>query len=138
MAGISFDGLDEFLLSMEEVEAMPEYVQDKMLNAQADFLIPEIQARGRAYGVGSGNLLKSIKKGKPKRGKKGGRQMIVAPRGKNKTSGTPNGYVGFLNNYGSRHNTAKPFWTDTVSMSEKSLNQVAATVYDEWLKSKNL
>ena len=61
MAGISFDGLDEFLLSMEEVEAMPEYVQDEMLNAQADFLIPEIQARGRAYGVGSGNLLKSIK-----------------------------------------------------------------------------
>ena len=136
--GFKVSGLDEFSLSLQEMAELPDSVQDDMLNAQADFLITEIQERGSAYGVGSGNLLKSIKKGKPKRGKKGDRKIIVAPRGKNKTSGTPNGYVAFLNNYGSRHNVAKPFWTDTVTLSEKSLDKVAATVYDQWLKSKNL
>ena len=138
MANFSVDGLDEFMLSMQQVAELPESVMDDMLNEQADFLIPEIQERGRAYGVGSGDLLKSIKKGKPKRGKNGGRQLIIAARGRNKVSKTPNSYVAFLNNYGSRHNVAKPFWTDTESMSDKSLNKIAAGVYSLWLESKNL
>lgn len=124
MANFSISGLDEFMLSMQQVAELPESVMDEMLNEQADFLIPEIQKRGYAYGVGSGELLKSIKKGKPKRGKNGGRQLIIAARGRNKVSKTPNGYVAFLNNYGSRHNVAKPFWTDTESISDKSLNEI--------------
>ena len=138
MANFSVSGLDEFMLFMQQVAELPESVMDEMLNEQADFLIPEIQKRGYAYGVGSGELLKSIKKGKPKRGKNGGRQLIIAARGRNKVSKTPNGYVAFLNNYGSRHNVAKPFWTDTESISDKSLNEIAARAYNLWLESKNL
>lgn len=138
MAGFSFSGLDDLILSMAEVEAMPEYVQDEILNAQADVLVIEIQRRGEGYGVhDSGKMLASIKKGKAKRGKKGGRQIVISARGERK-NGVSNGEVAFLNNYGTRHQKARPFWSDAEKLSEKTMQSVGFAVYDRWLKSKGL
>ena len=40
MAEFRADGIDGLMLSLEDVANMPEEVQDKMLNAGADALIP--------------------------------------------------------------------------------------------------
>lgn len=143
MAEFSFSGINELELSLREIEELPEEVADEMLEAQADVLIDEIQNRGEAYGVmapGSGKMLKSIKKGKAKRGKNGTRQIVVSPRG-SRTRGkkkTSNAEIAFLNNYGTRHQQARPFWSDAEKTSEKSMEKAAAEVHDKWLISKGL
>jgi len=142
MAEFHCDGLDGLLEDMQAIETIPDYVKDAILNAQADALIPEIQERGRAYGVeaeGSGKMLRSIKKGKI-RVNKTSRTLTVSPtgsrvRGKKRTK---NSEIAFLNNYGTRHQKARPFWTDAEATSAKTVTVAGANVIDEWLKSKNL
>jgi HK97 gp10 family phage protein len=136
-------GLDGILNSLQEFEALPDYVKDDILNAQADALIPEIQERGKAYGVeDTGTMLKKIKKGKVRHNKKG-RYIVVAPRGtrirvgKNgKATKITNAEIGFLQNYGTRHQKAKPFWSDTVEMSERTVTKAGEEVLDRYLKEK--
>lgn len=143
MAEFSFSGIDDLSLSLREIEELPEEVADEILEAQADILIDELQNRGKAYGVAapdSGKMLRSIKKGKPKRGKKGTRQIVVSPRGsrmRGKKKIT-NAEIAFLNNYGTRHQQARPFWSDAEKTSEKSMEKAAAEVHDKWLISKGL
>ncbi len=137
MATFSVDGLDDLALSLSEISEIPEDIQDEILNAQADILIPQIQERGRGYGVErSGMTLRSIKKGKAKKGKNG-RVLVVAPRGRNKKK-VSYSEIAFLNNYGSRKQSARPFFTDAVAVSEQTMHKAAERVYDRWLKSKNL
>ena len=111
MATFEVDGLDDLFLSLSEISEIPEEVQDEILNAQADALIPEIQARGHGYGVEqTGMTLRSIKKGKAKKGKNG-RNLVVAPRGRNKRK-VSYSEIAFVNNYGSRRQAApaRPPW----------------------------
>ena len=67
MAEISFKGLDEFRLSLEEVANLPDEIIDEMLNAGAD-VAAEAQRKEAAvvlrgeYATGTTAL--SIKKGK--------------------------------------------------------------------------
>ena len=143
MAEFYFSGVDALELSLKEIEELPDDVVDEMLGAQADVLIEEIRRRGEGYGVkapGSGKMLKSIKKGKAKRGKNGTRQIVVSPRGarirgKKKTT---NAEIAFMNNYGTRNQQARPFWSDAEKLSEKTMEAVAAEVHDRWLASKGL
>jgi len=136
----SVSGLDELMLSMKEIEEIPEAVVDEMLNAQADVLIPEIQERARAYGVvDSGKTIKSIKKGKPKT-KKGLRFIVVKPYGTRirKSQKISNAEIAFLNEYGTRETPARPFFRDACEISAKTMTKAAFGIYDRWLKSKNL
>ena len=130
------------MLSMQEIAEIPDEIIDAILNAQADALIPEIQERGRGYGVeaeGSGKMLKSIKKGKI-RIKKKSRSITVSPtgsraRGKKRTKNTE---IAFLNNYGTRHQKARPFWTDAEKTSALTVTAAGEQIVDKWLTSKNL
>lgn len=138
MPEISFDGLEGLMLSMKEISVIPDEVKDAMLEAQADFLADEIRKRGEGYGVqDSGDMLASIKKGKPKKGKNGGRQIAVSARGRRK-NGVRNSEIAFLNNYGTRHQKARPFWTDAEKASESTMSKISSEIYSDFLKSKNL
>lgn len=140
MAEFTVDGLDGLIASLREVAEMPEEVQDEILNAQADALIPEIQKRGRGYGVDdTGKMLRSIKKGKVRMGK-GYRYIVVAPRGTRKrgNSRTTNAAIGFFNNYGARGIPARPFWTDAVELSARTVEKAGMEPFDRYLQSKDL
>nr|WP_326216488.1 hypothetical protein [uncultured Oscillibacter sp.]DAZ27269.1 MAG TPA: hypothetical protein [Caudoviricetes sp.] len=142
MAEFDVSGLDALMLSLQQVAELPEDVQDDVLNAEADILVEEIRERGQGYGVmapGSGRMLKAIKKGKV-RIHKNDREIRVYASGSRKRGGTTvkNSEIAFLNNYGTRHQTARPFWTDAVKLSEKTMEAVGQAVYDRWLKSLNL
>lgn len=144
MAQFEFSGIDDLILSMEQAEALPEYLVDEILTEQAEVLAEEIRLRGKGYGVeakeGGGKMLASIKPGKPKKGKKGGRQIVVSARGSRKRGNTKvtNGEIAFLNNYGKRNQNARPFWSDAESMSEKTMRRVAREIYDRWLTKLGL
>lgn len=148
MANLSFSGVDDLMLSLQEVAEIPDEVQNQMLNAGADVLIPEIKARGEGYGVrDSGDLLDSLTKSKIKKNQKVGRYISIyfkgsRVRGKDKKSGKPkrikNSEIAFLNEYGTRHQPARPFVKDTIEMSAATVTKAQSEIYDEFLKSKDL
>lgn len=140
MAEIGFSGLDELMLSMEEIAQIPDEVQDAMLNAQADVVTAAQKARARAYGVqDTGLVIFSIKKGKPKR-KKGVRVIYITPSGTRRRGKQTvrNAEIAFINEYGDRRQRARPFIRDANEACAEATTQAGFEVYDKWLKSKNL
>lgn len=140
MAEIGFSGLDELMLSMEEISEIPDEVQDAMLNAQADVVTAAQKARARAYGVqDTGLVISSIKKGKPKR-KKGVRVIYITPSGTRRRGKQTvrNAEIAFINEYGDRRQRARPFIRDANEACAEATTQAGFEVYDKWLKSKNL
>lgn len=140
MAEIGFSGLDELMLSMEEIAQIPDEVQDAMLNAQADVVTAAQKAKARAYGVqDTGLVISSIKKGKPKR-KKGVRVIYITPSGTRRRGKQTvrNAEIAFINEYGDRKQRARPFIRDANEASAEATTQAGFEVYDKWLKSKNL
>ena len=140
MAEIGFSGLDDLILSMEEIAQIPDEVQDAMLNAQADVVTAAQKAKARAYGVqDTGLVISSIKKGKPKR-KKGVRVIYITPSGTRRRGKQTvrNAEIAFINEYGDRRQRARPFIRDANEACAEATTQAGFEVYDKWLKSKNL
>lgn len=137
MATLNCNGLDDLILSMKEIAEIPQEVQDEILNAQADIVVEEQKRIGRIYGVEkTGITLKSIKKTKPKT-KKDGRTIYVYPQGKNK-DGNRTAEVAFIANYGKKSQKAKPFITEANERSAEATTQAAMSVYDRWLRTRDL
>lgn len=140
MAEIGFVGLDDLILSMEEIAQIPDDVKDEMLNAQADVVTAAQKTKARAYGVqDTGLVISSIKKGKPKR-KKGVRVIYITPSGTRRRGKQTvrNAEIAFINEYGDRKQRARPFIRDANEASAEATTQAGFEVYDKWLKSKNL
>lgn len=140
MATFSSNGLDELILSLEEVAQLPDSVKDEILNAQADVVVQAQRQKARAYGVHrTGLTVEKIGKGKPKT-TKDGRVIYVYPkgsrlRGKKKTR---NAEIAFVNEFGSRKQKARPFIHDANEECAAATVAAGAEVYDRFLKSKNL
>lgn len=137
MATFNCNGIDDLMLSMAEIAAVPEGIQDEMLNAQANIVERAQKSKGSAYGVHrTGVTLGSIKRTKIKSGKDG-RGLSVYPQGKN-ADGNRNAEVAFINEFGKRGQTARPFIKDANESSAAQTTEAARKVYDAWLSSKNL
>lgn len=142
MASFSYTGLDDFILSMEEVANLPDDVIDEMLNAQADILVEAQRRECMAMGVhskGGGQTLKAIKKGDIKN-EKGQRVIHVYPsgtrqRGKKRVR---NGEIAFINEYGKKGQKARPFIRVANEKSAGQTTQAGREVYENFLKTKNL
>lgn len=146
MAEFGCSGLNELMLSFQEITEIPEDVQDQILNAQADVVVSAQRNRVRAYGIFDGSspvhVASSIKKGRPKL-KKGTRVLYVSPtgtrtRGRGKTQKVRNAEILFVNEFGKRGQKARPAVADANEACAEETTQAGFRVYDEWLKSKNL
>lgn len=156
MAEFSFKGLDEVRLSLKEVAELPDEVVDEILNAGADALVPaqrrEAEKLGKVGGYrnpgqkrdySTGTTARSIKKGRVKLAKNGGRALYVAPtgsrtRGKKKPRATRNAEIAFVNEFGTRTIHARGFLAKANEASAAAVEKAEFDVYDKWLKSKNL
>lgn len=141
MSEFSFSGLDEFMLSMEEIAQIPEDVQDAMLNAQADVVVEAQKQKARTYGVqDTGAMIQSIKKGRIKTGKNGERLIYVTPSGSRKRGNTVvrNAEIAFVNEYGTRDQKARPFIKDANETSAEATTEAAAAIYFKWQEDKGL
>lgn len=140
MASLSVNGLDDLMLSLEEIAAIPDDVAQAMLDAEAQVVEEAQIAQGMAMGVyDTGDTLRSIRRGRMKRTKEGGRAVYVTPQGVN-DKGERNAAVAFMNEYGvpSRRIPARPFIATANAAAVEPAVAEAEKVYDEWLKSKGL
>lgn len=141
MAEITFAGMEELLLSMEELAQIPEEVQDKMLNAQADVVVEAQKEKARVYNVqDTGAMIQSIKKGRVKRAKGGSRVIYVTPTGSRKRGGKTvrNAEVAFVNEYGRRNQQARPFIRDANETSANATTEAGAAIYYKWQEQNGL
>ena len=137
MASLNCEGIDNLMLSLKDISEIPSGVKEDILNAQSDIIVKAQKEKGITYGVHkTGLTITSIKKGGPKT-KNGIMSIYVTPTGKNK-DGNRNAEVAFVNNYGRRNQKARPFITDANEQSTEATTKAALSVYDKWLKSKDL
>lgn len=152
MAEFSFEGLDEFALSLKEVAELPDEVIDEMLNAGAD-VAAEAQRRealklgklggyrndGQRIDWSAGETARSIKKGRVK--VKDGRRVIyvtpVGSRTRGKTT-TRNAEIAFLNEFGTKTIRARGFIRKANEDSAAATTAAQLAVYNKFLESKNL
>lgn len=140
MAEFSSHGIDDLLLDMQQIEEIPENVQDEMLNAMADVTAREQQKKALAYGVqDTGITIRSIKKGKVKL-RKGVRVIYITPTGTRKRgrNRVRNAEIAFVNEFGTDGQKARPFVRDGNAASAEQATQAATDVHERWLRSKNL
>ena len=138
MADFGVSGLDELMLSLQEVAQLPEDVQDEMLNAQAAVVLQSQQSAAQAI-KDTGQTARSLRKGKPK-SKKGARSVSITffgSRKRGKTS-TRNAEIAFVNEFGKRGVPARNFIRSANERSAAASTQAAAIVYDQYLRSKGL
>ena len=144
MPAVTFDGLDDLMLSMKEIADIPDDVKDEMLQAKAAVVIPAMKAKAESMGIrqnipDGGRMIDSIKAGKPKNTKTG-RAVFVYPQG-TRTRGntkTRNAEVAFIAEYGKKTVKPRPFMKEAVEASAEQAEKAALEVYDAFLKSKNL
>ena len=137
MAEFHADGIDGLILSLQELASIPEEVQDAMLNAGADVLVPVQRAKVKRYGiydmsnVETRHVADSIKKGKPKNKRGGGRVIYVTATG-SRTRGnivTRNAEILFVNEFGRRNQKGRPAIRDS---TEEAADAVAAAEQEVW------
>lgn len=154
MANINFHGLDELRLSIQQVAELPDEVIDEMLNAAADITVEAQRAEagklGKAYrnpgqtrDYSTGQTRGSIKKGRVKIDKEGYRVLYITPhgsrtRGEKKPKTTRNAEIAFLNEYGTKTIRARGWMRKANELSAAEATAAQATVYDRFLKTKNL
>lgn len=145
MAEFRFGGIDDLMFSLEDVAKMPEEIQDEMLNAGADVLIPIQRKKVRQYGIYDMNnqetrhVADSIGKGMPKR-RKGVKVIHVTPKGSRKRGNkiTKNAEILFVNEFGKRGQKGRPAIRDSTEEAADSVAQAEMRVWDAYLKNNNL
>ena len=140
MASFAVTGLDTLALSIDQLANMPETVINDILNAQADIIVSAQKSKANEYGVvDTREMINSIKKGKVKK-VRDSYEIKVVPQGSRKRgkTTTTNAEIAYINEYGKRGLSARPFIRDANAESEPKIEKAALEVYDSFLKSKNL
>lgn len=143
MAEFSCNGLDDLMLSLQEIAAIPEEVQDEMLRAGADVVAQAQREKVKAYGIYDGSsprhVADTIKPGRVKL-KKGQRVIYVTPTGSRRRgkSVTRNAEILFVNEYGKRGQKARPAIRDANEACAEQMVSAQMAVYDKHLRSKDL
>lgn len=143
MAEFSCNGLDELMLSLQEIAAIPEDVQDEMLQAGADVVAQAQREKVKAYGIYDGSsprhVADTIKPGRVKL-KKGQRVVYVTPAGSRRRGKTVtrNAEILFVNEYGKRGQKARPAIRDANEACAEQMVSAQMAVYDKHLRSKDL
>ena len=143
MAEFSCNGLDDLMLSLQEIAAIPEEVQDEMLRAGADVVAQAQREKVKAYGIYDGSsprhVADTIKPGRVKL-KKGQRVIYVTPTGSRRRgkSVTRNAEILFVNEYGRRGQKARPAIRDANEACAEQMVSAQMAIYDKHLRSKDL
>lgn len=141
MAGLSVNGLEELMFSLEEIMELPDGMALEMLEAEAK-IVEEAQVyQGMKEGVyDTGTTLCSIGHGKMKRTQNGGRVMYVYPQGTRERGEKKvrNAEVAFINEYGTRTLEPRQFIRKANELAADAAVQAAAQIYGAFLDSKGL
>lgn len=143
MAKVEFKGIDELMLSLQEVAALPDEVIDAMLDARADVVVTAQRESAKRMLVGpyaKGDTARSIKKGKPKL-RDGHRVVYVTPTGSRKRGGAKavrNAEIAYENEYGKKGVPARNFIRTANETCADAATAAEFEVYSRYLESKGL
>lgn len=143
MAEFVSQGLDGLVLDLAAVAAMPEEVQDEILNAEADVVVEAQRRKVKEFGIYDGSspvhVASSIKKGRPKT-RKGQRVIYVTPKGSRKRGNTVTRHaeILFVNEFGKENQKARPAVATANEESAQATVEAGAQVWDGFLKKHNL
>ena len=138
MAKLEFGELDELLLSMEEIAAIPDAVLAEMLNAAGDVVVREQRNTAASMLQGPynrGAVAAAVRKKKPRR-KKDGASLEITFDGTQ--HGTRLAEIAFINEFGKKGQAARPFVRTANERCAGEATEAQARVYDAWLKGKGL
>lgn len=151
MATFESGGIDELMLSLQDLAALPDSVETQMLRAGAAVAVAAHKRKLASIGlVRSRTLANSpamrIKRARADAG--GRRYALVYPAGvhgtyKARAGGekiTTNAEVGFIYEYGAphKHIPARQWMREANETCADDVVRAEAAVYDKWLQSKNL
>lgn len=139
-AGIAFTtvGADKLAKDLYRVAAIPQNVQQDMVNAMGD-----VFAEAQVYTAATmlqgpyyeGDVASSVKKSRMKKNKSG---PYVDIEFKGMAHGNRLAEIAFVNEYGKKSQPARPFIRTANELSDKPSQEAAYKVYDEWLKTKGV
>lgn len=144
MARLSVSGLNDLMLSLEEVAELPDEVARSMLRSEADIVLQAQKRMASQMKVeDTGLTIESMDKG-PARKRDGIMSLYITSKGTRvrtrgkKTQEVRNAEIAFINEYGKRGQPARPFIATANAAAADSAAAEAAKIYDEFLKSKGL
>lgn len=142
MARFEVEGLFDFS-NLINAGAVPNDVMNKMLHAAADIAVKAQKKSANSMlnkGYSTGELAKSIGKGRIKRTQDGKSIKIVfkgsRKRGKSKEVHTSNATIAFYNEFGTRRQRPRPFVRTANAQCEEEAIEAAAKVFDKWIDSQ--
>lgn len=135
MARLDLSGYDELLRAFERIEEMPEEVLDKTLTAMEEVAAEKIRASGKAFGIydseSNVHVLENIKMNKPKKTETGGYADITFSGTRTRHGkSTRNAEIAFINEYGKRNQTARPFVGEAMNKNADAIAEAGMAVLD--------
>lgn len=136
MAIMTVSGITEITEKMRNGMKIPESVLDSMLDAQAEVVIKAQKRTARTMLKGpysKGGTEKAIGPGK-KSGLSDGKKMTVEFKGSRKRGNTTtrNAEIAFINEYGKKGQSARPFIKTANEQCEAEAVAAAEKIFNKW------
>lgn len=140
MAYYSFVGLDQLDAALRRLGQPPDDVKAKALTEMAQVAAGKIKSQGSALGVrdpeSDVHILDTIKVNDPDLNTDGGVCTITfsGTRTRGQKS-TRNAEIAFVNEYGTRKQSARPFIGQALTMNEKAIVDPGAEILGDWIEN---
>lgn len=142
MGRLTVNGLEALSEDLAALARLPDSVVERILEAEADVILPaqraEIEKQWKGpYSLGSSS--KCVKKGKVKKDRDG-HSLTIYPQGTRKRGGrsTRNAEIAFINEYGKRGQPARPAIGTANKKKEEEAVAAGERVYHRFLDSRDL
>lgn len=142
MATFEISGASELNAAFSRISDVPESVKAEILTEMGGIVLEEIRKSGRSAGIYSqdgsgGHLLDSLTLSKPSFSKNGGSITVRfkgSRRDKKHKKKTTQASVAFYNEYGTRHQQARPFVRPGAEKARKRAFAAGEEIFKRWLK----
>lgn len=141
MAGIDISGFDELNDAFTRLSDVPESVMEKSLDAMSKTALPLIKAKGESMGVrdpeSSVHILDKLKETKFIKTEWGGRVDIYFEGSRTRNGiKTRNAEIAFINEYGDRDQSARPFMGNAIAENEDKIVQAGIDILGDWMENE--
>ena len=135
MARLDLSGYDELINAFSEISDIPEEVLTKTLTAMESVAADKIRESGRSYGIfdqeSTVHVLENIKMNKPKVTDTGGYADVTFAGTRTRHGVTTrNAEIAFINEYGRRNQTARPFVGEAMNKNADAIAEAGLAVLD--------
>ena len=139
MARLEFTGTDGLQNALTRIREIPWPVTEQALDGMAKVAAEEIRKTGEAMGVrdeeSNVHILDHITTKKAKQTDDGGREQITfdGTRRRGKKS-TRNAEIAFVNEYGKKGQSARPFIRTTLEQKETTIQEPGVKIIGDWIE----